>query len=132
MPTVKLTPGFCLTAAPPTKGDRIVYWDSSIVGFGLAVTNTGHKSWVVTYRAKHQQRRMSLNSILTLTEARKEEKALLGDVARGGDPLEVRRRSAADASTTLRAIAEDYLKREAVKLRTRGERTRVLEKLVYP
>jgi hypothetical protein len=87
---------------------------------------------VVTYGAKRQQRRMSLNGILTLSEARKEAKALLGEVARGGDPLDARRWTATAASNTLRAIAEDYLKREAVKLRTSGERTRVLEKLIYP
>jgi len=75
---------------------------------------------------------MSLKAGLTLMEARREAKAILGAVARGGDPLAEKRKADAAATNTLKAVAEEYLKREAVKLRTSGERSRVMEKLIFP
>jgi integrase len=126
----KLTPAFIAKAPLPEPGrDRVTYWEGS---FGLMVTAAGHKSFVVQYRAGKQSRRMSLKAGLSLTEARKEAKAIFGVVARGGDPLADKRKAATASTTTLKSVADDYLKREAVKLRTRGERKRVLEALVYP
>jgi hypothetical protein len=76
-------------------------------------------------------RRMSLKSGLSLQEARREAKAILGDVAKGGDPLGEKRKADTVGRDTLKPICEDYLKREACKLRTAGRR-HALEKLVYP
>jgi len=124
----KLTPGFIATVPTPEK-DRVFYWEGS---FGLQVTKAGHKSFVVQYRANGTSRRMSLKSGLSLQEARREAKAILGDVAKGGDPLGEKRKAATVSGNTLKAICEDYLKREAGKLRTSAGRRRALEKLVYP
>src|SRR5215469_10327727 len=41
---VKLTPAFVLTAPPPQKGDRVVYWDTAKPSFGLMVTKNGARS----------------------------------------------------------------------------------------
>jgi hypothetical protein len=49
---VKLTPALIAKAQPPGRGDRIIYWDESLPCFGLMVTQSGHKSFVVQYRAK--------------------------------------------------------------------------------
>src|SRR5262249_49355777 len=118
----KLTPGFVAKPPLPDEGrDRVTYWEGN---FGLMVTSKGHKSFVVQSRAKGQSRRMSLKAGLTLMEARREAKAILGAVARGGDPLAEKRKADAAATNTLKAVAEEYLKREAVKLRTSGERSR--------
>jgi integrase len=126
----KLTPGFVANPPLPEPGrDRVTYWEGN---FGLMVTAKGHRSYVIQYRADGKSWRMSLKDGLNLQEARREAKAVLGDVARGGNPLKEKRKVQAAADSTLETIAEDYLKREAVKLRTRGERSRVLEKLVYP
>jgi hypothetical protein len=46
---VKLTPAFVLRAPKPEK-DRAVYWDEAMPGFGLMVTASGHKLFVVQYR----------------------------------------------------------------------------------
>jgi hypothetical protein len=42
----KLTVAFVMDPPKPSKG-RIVYWDTAQPGFGLRVTSTGHKSYVV-------------------------------------------------------------------------------------
>jgi len=160
----KLTPAFILDAPKPSKGDRLVYWDTAMPGFGLMVTKNGTRSFVFQYRnALHQSRRMTWaaridgsNAGLTLEQARKEARKVAGDVERGVDPLEqtreerrkaeeARRKAEAAATTTLKAICEDFLVREGGmtrdaegnatfngKLRSAKERLQTFERLVYP
>ena len=47
----KLTPAFVKSAATEPDRDRSIYWDTAMEGFGLMVTATGHRSWIVQYRA---------------------------------------------------------------------------------
>ena len=132
----KLTPGFVLKAPAPVTGDRIFYWDSDLRGFGLQVTTGGHRSYVVQYRHSGASRRMAIDGVLTLDQARKRARGLLGQVANGKDPLAERRRDTAAAGNTLRSICEEYLDREAKRkddrLRSLQQRRAVLERLVYP
>ena len=74
---------------------------------------------------------MSFKNGLSLAAARREARKVIGDVAKGSDPLAVRRKSEA-ASDTLRSIADEYLARENTRLRSIDQRRAVLEKLVYP
>jgi integrase len=127
-----LTPAFVTNPPPPAEGDRVFYWDAGQAGFGLMVTAAGHKSFVCQYRAGKQSRRLHLKSGLTLTEARKEAKAILGSVAKGGDPLGEKRRAAEASTNTFRAVAESFLQREGPKLRSADERRKIFERLVYP
>jgi integrase len=134
---VKLTPGFIEKASLPTKGDRVFYWDSELRGFGLVVTIAGHKSFVVQYRVGSRSRRMHLKggqSALNVSVARKEAKAFLGSVAKGGDPLAERRKSDRAKSDTFEAICREYLEREKKQgtLRSLSRRGATLERLVYP
>jgi integrase len=111
---------------------RVIYWDEAMPGFGLMVTPNGHKSYVVDYRASRRKRRMHLKSRLTLSDARREAKAVLGRVAKGGDPLTERRKAERAKGETLKAIVEEYLAQEADRLRTADGRRSVLERLVLP
>jgi integrase len=128
----KLTPGFVAKAPSPESGDRIIYWDAEMRGFGLMVTSAGHRSYVVQYRAARRSRRMHLKAGLNLTEARKEARAILGAVAKGHDPLSDRRKKEGEAANTLKSVAEEYFAREGKRLRTIEERRTVLERLVIP
>jgi integrase len=127
----KLTPAF-VAKKETVASRRVIYWDEAMPGFGLMVTPKGHKSFVVQYRARGRSRRMHLKTGLTLRGARKEAKAILGAVAKGGDPLGKRREAEQAKSNTLKAIVEEYLAREGGRLRTIGERRAVLERLVLP
>src|SRR5215467_10707870 len=145
---VKLTPAFVKKAPPPSTGDRTIYWDTQDRGFGLMVTKGEHRSYVVQYRAGRRSRRMHLKAGLTLSDARKEAKAIIGAVAKGGDPLADRRKVAAAGADTLRSIFEEYfrvelgMKRDAEgrpvfpengsKLRSASHRLGIVERLVYP
>ena len=128
----KLTPAFAAKIRTTPGASRTTHWDASIPGFGLMVTANGHRSYVVQYRAAGRSRRMHLKQGLTLRAARKEAKAILGAVAKGGDPLGERRKSNRVESDTLRAIVEEYLTREGSRLRSIGDRRAALERHVLP
>jgi integrase len=127
----KLTPALIAKPPVPATG-RTIYWDAAMPGFGLMVTKNGHKSYVVDYRADGRKRRMHLKSGLTLSDARREAKAVLGRVAKGGDPLTERRKAERAKGETLKAIVEEYLAKEGDRLRTIDDRKNVLERLVLP
>lgn len=130
---VKLTPGFVQRAPlPESPKDREIHWDTTRPGFGLMVTAAGEQRYVVQYRVGHRSRRMHLKQGLTLKAARTEAKKLIGDVARGLDPLGERQKTAGRAGDTLQAIAQEYLRREGPKLRSAAFRGAILERLVYP
>jgi integrase len=128
----RLTPAFVLKARSPEKGDRIIYWDPDPRGFGLMVTAAGRKSYVVQYRAHGRSRRYTLKSGLSLSAARKEATKLVGDIARGGDPVDKRRSDKATAEKMLRSIAEHYFQREGEKLRSYAVRRARFENHVFP
>jgi integrase len=126
----KLTPGLVLRAACEPGKPRTYIWDTELKGFGLLITSNNSKSYVVQYRAGGRSRRMTLSGTLGVAEAKREAKKILGEVARGNDPAELRRKQAAEG--TFRAIAENYFRHEGPKLRSLAERRRVFERLIYP
>ena len=58
----KLTAQFVKHAPPATSKSKEIYWDESLRGFGLAVTNSGHKSWVIQYRMRGKTHRITMNA----------------------------------------------------------------------
>ena len=129
----KLTAGMVLRAAPAPGKDRLYVWDTELRGFGLMVMASGHKSYVVQYRAGHRSRRMTISGVLPVEQARKEARAILGSVAKGGDPVAAKRAAEAAQEDTLAAIGERYLSSRAGRgLRTIDQRRDILERLIYP
>jgi integrase len=143
---IKLTPAFVKDAAAEPGKDRSIYWDETLPGFGLQVMESGRRSYVCQYRVGRRTKRMAIDGVLDLSAARKRAKALLGDVARGSDPLDDRRKAERAAGDTVKAICEEYLEREGGmkrgadgrptfakgKLRTAKDRAATFERLVYP
>jgi integrase len=132
MAVKKLTAAFVREARAEPGKERTVYWDAALPSFGLAVTERGAKSYVIQYRSGRISRRYTINSVLGLEDARREARAVLGQVARGHDPVVERRRTSEASKNTLRAVCERYLVREGGKLRTTAKRQANLERLVYP
>jgi integrase len=128
----KLTAAFVKEASAEPGKERTVYWDSALPSFGLMVTSAGHKSWCVQYRSGATSRRLTINSVLGLEDARRQAKALLGKVASGHDPVLERRKASEAGKNTLCAVCERYLAREGGKLRTTAKRQANLARLVYP
>src|SRR5262245_38371880 len=128
----KITQAFVDTAKAAPNAERTVYWDEGMPGFGLMVTAAGHRSFVVQYRTGRRSRRMTIDGVLSVVQARKQAKSLLGEVAKEKDPLEERRRAKTAAQDTFKSIAEEYLKRESKNLRSIQQRRATLERLVFP
>jgi integrase len=127
-------------AKPPAQG-RTFYWDDKLKGFGLMVTASGHKTFVVQYRVAGQSRRMHLRGVSTARDARDQAKSILGDVARGRnlrqviDPLAERRlaENIESGKGTFEAIATDFFGRgEFARQRSSTRRRAELDRLVFP
>ncbi|MER2520219.1 MAG: tyrosine-type recombinase/integrase [Bdellovibrionales bacterium] len=92
----------------PGEPDYFV-WDETLPGFGVRVWPSGKKTYIAQYRAVGRTRRIKIGNhgVLTVEEARKQAKGILGDVARGEDPQEDRltRRKA----MTVSELCEAYL-----------------------
>lgn len=82
-------------AALHSGAGSTLVWDGELKGFGVRVFETGSKKFIVQYRTRAgQQRRMSLGAYgpLTVERARELARSLLGKVAEGDDPADVRKR----------------------------------------
>jgi len=132
MSRTNLSPAFITSAEAKSGAERTVYWDTALPGFGLMVTANGAKSFVVQYRnAEGRSRRATISAQLKLGEAKKEAKAIMGKVAKDGDPVAEKRKTKAAAENTLEAVCNNYFAREGKKLRTASDRQKTFERLVY-
>jgi hypothetical protein len=132
MAVPKLTADFVKRAIVETGKERTVFWDDKLSGFGVMVTERGHKSYVVQHRTRHRSRHVTINSVLSLDDARKQARDILGQISRGGNPATEKRRAADAERDVLRAIINEFFEREGHKLRAATKRHAVLERLVVP
>src|SRR5262249_52093782 len=134
MPIRKLTNDFVKRATAEGAGDRTVYWDETLPGFGLMVTSGGHRGYIAQYRAGGASRRYTIGNaaVLDLDAARKRAKVILGQVAEGKDPVMDERKAALGDRHSLKSVCETYLKREGGKIRSGDRKRAMLERLVYP
>jgi integrase len=87
-----------------------IFYDGEVKGFGLRVTKTAAKSWVLNYRTKAGvERRLTIGSFPTwpAIRARDRAKELRQQIDRGGDPLG--ETQAARAAPTLHDLIEYYV-----------------------
>ena len=119
-------------------GDRPV-WDSDVKGFGVRVSSTGRKTYVVAYRPKPGGRGVNKRFYLigahgspeTVESARTEAKSILGKVADGEDPHLERMTERRREGKIISDILPTYIK--AIKhQRSWREVERVLNKDLIP
>jgi integrase len=77
-----------------SDGDELRIWDTSISGFGVRRRGTGGKYYFLKYRLPNGRQRWATigrhGSPWTVETARKEALRLLGQIAEGEDPVEVK------------------------------------------
>jgi integrase len=135
MPTRKLTASFVKAAEVEPGKTRTIYWDTELSRFGLMVTASGHKSYVLQYRDQltRTQSRMSWQEdTFELKKARELAKDAKAAIRLGGNPLTDRRKAEGLKENTLQAVADEYLKRRAASFRSRDLIKSSFERLVYP
>jgi integrase len=93
----------------PAKGYSLV-WDATLPNFGVRVTASGVKSYFVQRRVNGRERRITVARAdrLSPDEARNQARKLLGQIATGVDPMDVRARARAQSITLSKAF-EAYL-----------------------
>jgi integrase len=110
------------------KGSYSIEWDQELRGFGVKVVASGLKTFVVQYRnAQGRSRRIMIGryGVMTVEEARREAKTVLGRIARGVDPLEEKQAAASDAITVAEVC--DWYLAEAEAGRILGKRRRPIK-----
>ncbi|MBF0588897.1 MAG: tyrosine-type recombinase/integrase [Magnetococcales bacterium] len=126
---IKLTKR-AVDAITPSEKDAY-HFDSDLHGFGLKCTPHGRKVYIVQYRIHGRKRRMVIGphgSPWTPTTARLEASRLLGVVAEGNDPADIKRKE--KTRPTIAELCELYLqegvtiKKESTLATDRGRITR--------
>ncbi len=109
MPRVDLTPRLARQSKPGAK-DTILF-DRSLPGFGLRIHPSGRKVWIVQARIEGRSRRIVIarHGEMTLAEARRRARDMLGRIRVGQNPAEDIRRE--KETPAFRAFAEEYLRR---------------------
>lgn len=95
-------------AIKAAKSEKLV-WDSELRGFGMRVSPKGRKTFFVQYRSGGRTRRAKIGVMgqVTPDQARLKARELLGDVATGNDPAEVRRKRR--LTPTVSQICDQFL-----------------------
>ena len=89
--TQRLSERFAKSLQPSTKRNER-YYDSEVKGFGLRVTDTGFKSFVLNYYVNGRERRLTIGPYpeWSVTAARKQAAMLRRMIDTGVDPLDER------------------------------------------
>lgn len=112
MPRAKLTDRTILSLTSPGRG-QVDYFDALLPGFGVRVSQSGRRSFVVLYRYNGLKRRMTLGTypVVTLADAREKARQALADANDGKDPAIERKRVRKGLS--IEELAEQYIEKHA-------------------
>ena len=136
MPTVALTDRFCASAKTLKSTPRTDYFDETVPGLALRVTEHGHRSWCFHFRApgdgKRARATIGTYPATSLATARGKAIEARQHVEAGQDPRRVLAGQGA-AGMTLAGLVDAYLADpEKAALRSRDEIARRLRKNVVP
>ena len=120
----------------PPKGERIMLWDSEIKGFGLRITSTGSRTYILRYRMGGRETPIRTITIgqhgspWTPDQARRHAAELLTTVRSGRDLVAEREaeRTKAGADAEVRqgrlfeVVIEDWFKKHVLRKRLRSHR----------
>lgn len=130
---------FTKTAIAALKAPETGYalhWDDTLPGFGLRITASNVRSFILQRRIKGRDRRITIGRYPGVSPeiARKEAQKLLGQIAGGGDPVAERARHKLEG-TALETVFTEYTRHrrrrkdhKPLKERTKADMLRALDK----
>lgn len=130
--SLKLTKSIVDKVEPIAGKDQSFYRDETLKGFALRITANGVKSFILETRINGRVKRITLGKYgnITVEEARKQAKTLLGSVAKGDDLIAEKKTQKVNAMT-LKQVLNDYFKaRKDLKPRTLNDYDCVLHEVV--
>jgi integrase len=100
---------------PVTGRVSIVHYDREVAGFGVCVTASGVRSFVLNYRVDGRERRYTIgrHPAWSADAARKEAKRLRVQVDKGVDPMAEREHRRGEKTVT--ELATEFMEKHAVK-----------------
>ncbi len=118
----------------PVHGNKITYdaGKDAVRGFGVRVTASGAKSFVLNYRVAGRERRYTIGAYpaWSVAKAREEAGRLRREVDQGNDPLGAR--EAGRAAPTVAELCERYLTEHASRKRTEKDDRSMVERIIRP
>lgn len=128
MPRIKLTAPAVEKLA--TKKPREDYWDNLLPGFGLRVSKTGRKTWVIFPRVLIQGKwgkkwfNLDTYPALDLVSARSMARQALSVASDGGDPMTVIRPKvieikAQESRNSFSSVRADFMEKYRTRRRTK-------------
>jgi integrase len=127
----------------PDKGNRVHYFAGAMLqgaavprGFGVRVTAGGARSFVLNYRHRGRERRITIGQYPDWSALRavREARELRQRVDRGEDPLHDRRlpAPASEAPKTVGEVLDDFVERHVSGLRTARSVESAIQRLAKP
>jgi len=120
--------------AVPSESGQLFVWDTLVKGFALRVTPKGAKAFVLDYRIKRRQRRITIGAYpdWTVVAARATAKEMKREVDLGRDPVGERHaeRAAPSVKDLWSKYKSDHLPRKAP--RTQADEFSMWTKLILP
>jgi integrase len=125
---------------PAPSGKRPITWDGVVNGFGVRVTDKGHRTFVLVARYPGE-RNPAIRAIgdvgsISLASARDVARSWREDIAKGVDPRDkaeaARRAATAAKANTFQAAFEDFAREHLSQLRTGAVVAGVIKKHVLP
>jgi integrase len=96
---------------PPDGPDGKVYFDDRISGLGVRCYRSGRKTWLYQFRLAGRSYKHEIGSTATIlaSKARAEAKIAAGHVAKGENPIDLRRQAETKHKDQFGELVEDYL-----------------------
>lgn len=117
----------------PAEGNRITY-DKDVKGFGVRVTSAGAKAFILNYRARGRERRITIGSFpeWKTSAARKQAEVMKRHIDVGADPMVDRH--ADRAAPTIDSLADRFVAEHLTKRRdtTKAEYKSILKLYIRP
>ena len=114
MPSKRLSDFTLQKLQPPGKG-QIEYWDPILKGFGIRISYSGTKAWIVLTRLHGKQIRVTLGKYprMGLKKAREVANEVLDMAERGEDPRQSVGRNSRPDRGTIAAVVDIFIERYA-------------------